>query len=458
MQLSARLTATALLLSLLAMGQGCGRAPASESLTKPVTLTIWRTFEDEDVLRDTMTAYSTLHPNVSFDYRQVRSEEYKQALLRAFAEGTGPDIFSIHNSWLGEYQSLMAPLPKTLKIPYTETKGTIKKEKVTTVRDEPTITLRQLKSEFVDVVTDDVVRSYQATTNSEAQDRIFGLPLSVDTLALFYNKDLLNAAGIAEPPKTWDEFLADVIKMSSVGPNDQIIQSGAAIGTSRNVERAVDILSLLMLQTGTQMTSDRGRAAFSQAIGDRSIPGAEAIRFYTNFASPLTQAYSWNAAQPSSFEAFASGKTAFFFGYSYHAPLIRNRAQKLRFGISEAPQTTGGRVINYANYWVESISKASKNQTWAWDFVQFAAKPEQAQKYLDSAKKPPARRAMISKQLENEDLAPFANQVLTAKSWYHGNDAGVMEQAILDAIDSVLSGTEAENALRTAENKVNQTL
>ena len=457
MRTSTRLMATALLFSLIVMGQGCGK-PAAESANKPITLTIWRTFENEDVLRDLMTAYSTLHPNVSFDYRQKRSDEYKQSLLRAFAEGTGPDIFSIHNSWIGEYESLMAPMPKTLKIPYTETKGTIKKEKVTTIRNEPTITLRQLKSEFVDVVTDDVVRSYQATTNDEAQDRIFALPLSVDTLALFYNKDLLNAAGIAEPPKTWDEFMADAIKMSSVGTGDEIVQSGAAMGASRNVERAVDILSLLMLQTGTRMTDDRGRAAFSQAIEDRSLPGAEAIRFYTNFASPLPQAYSWNASQPSSFEAFASGKAAFFFGYSYHTPLIRNRAPKLRFGITQAPQTTGGKVVNYANYWVEGVSKASKNQTWAWDFVQFAAKPEQAKKYLDVAGKPPARRAMIGAQLENENLAPFASQVLTAKSWYHGNDAGVMEQALLDAIDSVLSGIETENALRIAENKVNQTL
>lgn len=457
MRMSTRLAATALLFSLLVIGQGCTKS-SNKGLTEPVTLTIWRTFENENVLREIMGAYSTLHPNVSFEYRQMRSDEYKQSLLRAFAEGAGPDIFSIHNSWIGEYQSLMAPLPKTLKIPYTVTKGTIKKEKVTTVRDEPTITLRQLKSEFVDVVMDDVVRSYQTTTNSEAQDRIFALPLSVDTLALFYNKDLLNAAGIAEPPKTWDEFLADVIKMSSIGPNDQIIQSGAAIGTSRNVERAVDIVSLLMLQTGTRMTDDRGRAAFSQAIEDRSIPGADAIRFYTNFASPLTQAYSWNASQSSSFEAFASGKTAFFFGYSYHTPLIRNRASKLRFGITQAPQTTGGKVINYANYWVEGVSKASKNQTWAWDFIQFATKQEQVKKYLDTAKKPPARRAMIASQLENEDLAPFANQVLTAKGWYHGDNAGVMEQAMLDAIDAVLRGIEAENALRTAENKVNQTL
>ena len=127
MRTSTRLMATALLFSLIVMGQGCGK-PAAESANKPITLTIWRTFENEDVLRDLMTAYSTLHPNVSFDYRQKRSDEYKQSLLRAFAEGTGPDIFSIHNSWIGEYESLMAPMPKTLKIPYTETKGTIKKE------------------------------------------------------------------------------------------------------------------------------------------------------------------------------------------------------------------------------------------------------------------------------------------------------------------------------------------
>ena len=108
-------------------------------------------------MKDIMNNYRIIHPNVSFEYRQMRIDEYKNELLRAFAEGTGPDIFSIHNTWLGEFKSLIGPLPSSLTIPYTEIKGTIKQEKIVTLREEPSITPAQVRRDFVDVVAQDTV-------------------------------------------------------------------------------------------------------------------------------------------------------------------------------------------------------------------------------------------------------------------------------------------------------------
>jgi ABC-type glycerol-3-phosphate transport system substrate-binding protein len=223
------------------------------------------------------------------------------------------------------------------------------------------------------------------------------------------------------------------------------------------VERAFDILSLLMMQNGTQMTDSRGSATFAAELEDKSVPGADAVRFYADFANPLKAVYSWNAEQPSSFDAFASGKTAMFLGYSYHLPLIRSRAPKLNFAVAPAPQISEGRTVNYANYWVETVSKSTENVDWAWDFVQFAAEAEQVTNYLSAAGKPTALRSLINAQLEDDDLAVFAGQLLTAKSWYLGNDASVAESAFLELIDSALAGGEPERGVRDAQNKVNQT-
>jgi multiple sugar transport system substrate-binding protein len=449
----------AILALLVTTGQGCGGPSAAElEATKPVKLVIWRVFDEDDTFREILTAYRELHKNVSFEYRTLRYDEYEEELLHALAEGTGPDIFSIHNTWLGEYEPLILPLPKTLTIPYTEVRGTIKKETVVTLKEEPSLSLRQLKSDFVDAVSGDVVRPYQPNPKIEAEERIFGIPLSVDTLALFYNKDLLNAAGIAEAPKTWTQFQDDVAKLTTISQNDVITQSGAAIGTSRNVERAFDILSLLMMQNGTPMTDDLGRATFAGELEDNTLPGADAVRFYSDFANPLKAVYTWNAGQPSSFDAFTSGKTAMFLGYSYHVPLIRARSPKLNFGIAPVPQISEGRTVNYANYWVETVSKATESEDWAWDFVQFAADPDRVGSYLTAAGKPTALRALINTQLESEDLGVFVSQVLTAKSWYKGDDASVAEAALLDLIDATLQGGELEKIIRDAQNKVNQTL
>jgi ABC-type glycerol-3-phosphate transport system substrate-binding protein len=456
MKMPKRTFAAITLAAIILAGAGCGSPTVPPP--KPVTLTIWRTFDSQDTLRPIMTAYQQIHKNVSFDYHEIRPEEYKADLLRAFAEGTGPDIFSVHNTAMGEYRSLIAPLPKTLSIPYTEVRGTIKKETVTTVKTQATLPILQLERDYVDAVASDAEAPYQANAKAAPETRIWGLPLSMDTLALYYNKDLLNAAGIAEPPATWDQFQTMVTKLTSVGANNVLVQSGAAIGTSRNVERAFDVLSLLMMQNGTAMADSRGNPTFAARLDDGSSPGALATVFYTDFANPLKETYTWNASQPPSFDAFVAGKTAFFFGYSYHLASIRARAPKLRFGIAPVPQIAGSKVVNYANYWLETVSKSSKNQDWAWDFLQFATSADQVKTYLAAAKKPTARRALIETQITDIDLAPFAGQILTAKSWYKGNDSAVTEAAFLQLIDDALAGLKLDEAIRNAQNKVSQTL
>lgn len=440
------------------LGAGCGGPSTAQiAASKPVKLVIWRVFDNETSSQPLMSAYQKLHPNVSFEYRELRSDSFKNELLRALAEGNGPDIFSLNNAWLGEYQSLISPLPASLKIPYSEVRGTIKKEVVYTVKEQPTISLRALKTEFVDVVALDVLRPHQENAKAPITERIFGLPLAVDTLALYYNKDLLNAAGFPEPPKTWTEFQEQTTKLTRVGANNEILQSGAALGTSKNVERSSDILSLLMMQNGTQMTDERGVATFAVQNQDREIVGLDAVNFYADFANPTKQVYSWNSKQPNSFDAFTAGKTAFFFGYSYHASLIRAAAPKLPFAISNVPQIEGGKNVNYANYWFETVSKASKNPDFAWDFIQFETSAEQAPEYLKIARKPTARRALINAQMQDEDLSIFASQLLTAKSWYKGKNAVVAENALLDLINAILAGTDPQQSIQEAENKVNQT-
>ena len=447
-----------LMIPLLILGAGCGGSSAAEVLaSKPVKITIWRVFDDSDTFQSIMSAYQSIHPNVSFIYRELRFDEYEDELIRAFAEGEGPDVFSLHNTWLGEYESLIAPLPDSLSIAYAEVRGTIKKETVYTIKEEPTLSERALKADFVDVVAQDVLRSYKPSAKAKAEDRIFALPLSVDTLAMYYNKDLLDAAGIAEPPSTWTEFQDAVTLLTKIGSNDQILQSGGAIGTSQNVERAFDILSLLMMQNGTQMTDSVNRPTFANETDTGYLAG-EAARFYTDFANPLKAVYTWNAEQPDSFDAFVNGNTAFFFGYSYHNAFIKTANSKLDFSITPAPQIDGGKTVNYANYWVETVAKSSEAGDWAWDFIQFAAEEEHVDSYLAASNKPTALRGLISTQLEDEVLSIFSGQTLTADSWYKGSDAQVAEEAFLTLIDGILAGEELEVVLKAAQNKVSQSL
>jgi multiple sugar transport system substrate-binding protein len=47
--------------------------------------------------------------------------------------------------------------------------------------------------------------------------KFYGMPDLSSARALLYNKDLFTQAGIAKPPTTWDEFLADATKIQALG-------------------------------------------------------------------------------------------------------------------------------------------------------------------------------------------------------------------------------------------------
>ena len=445
---------------LLTLGAGCFGGGGSSSGPQKVTLSYWRVFDDEDAFDEIIASYRAMHPNVDIEYRKLRADEYEEELVRAIAEGEGPDIFSVHNTKIGEFKDLLLPMPSSVNVTYLETRGTLRKETVAVSREEPTLSQKRLKEQFVDVVPADVIRLYQPDPDEPAVERVYGLPLAVDTLTLFYNKDLLNAAGIAEPPVTWEDFQAAVKQMTVYDATGAVTQSAAAMGTTENVERSADILSLLMLQNGTVMTDARGNVSFAAIPAGTPkgyYPSVDAAQFYTDFANPIKDTYTWNETFPSSFEAFANGQTAFFLGYSYHVPLLRAAAPKLNFALSKVPQITGAKQVNYANYWVEGVSKATNYPDYAWDFVEFAASAEQASKYLNEARKPTALRGLINTQLNDEELGVFAEQVLTAQTWYKGRDADAMETALNDFADSVLAGEDPVESVEQAARIVAQT-
>lgn len=429
---------------------------------KPVQLTYWRVFDDSDAFGDLIAEYNKQHPNVNVTYRKLRYDEFEKVLLDALAEDRGPDIFSIHNTWIGGWQSKLLPQPATITVPVTSVKGTIKKERVSELISRPGMSLRELKSKFVDQVAEDAVLKDIDPQTGAQTDKIYGLPLFMDTLALYYNKELLNAAGIPEPAKDWQTLQEHVKKMTKQDSAGNITQSGAALGAAKNIDRATDILSVLMMQNGAKMAN--GAATFNITPpgleGRTNPPGMEALIFYTDFASPQKEVYTWNENMPGSLDAFIQGRAAYFLGYNYHLPTIKARAPKLAFGIAKLPQILGNPEINFANYWVEVVSRKTKNPNESWDFLQFIAASEQnAQKFLDRTGKPTALRGLIKKQSEDIDLYAFVSQILTAKSWYHGRNALAAEQAMRDLITDVLTGNRTlPEAMNIAVSKVNQTL
>jgi len=422
-----------LLITIFILGSGFGCKTAdkeTQSALKPITLNYWRVFDGQDAFDEIIKKYTALHPNVTIKYRKLRYEEYESELLNALAEDRGPDIFSIHNTWMKKYESKLAPLPETTTMAYQITEGTIKKETVQKLQTNRSLTSKELRDNFVDVVSGDVILG---------DGKIYGLPLSVDTLAMYYNKDLFNNAGISDVPAYWNqEFIQVVKKLTLQNSQKEIIQSGVALGGAKNIKRYSDILAVLMMQSGATMMNDRGQILFNTSPINNSnyLPGIDALRFYTDFANPSKESYSWNERSANSLEMFMNGTLAIMFSYSYDLATIKAQSPKLNFSIAKLPQIEGAPPtnINFANYWIEVVSKKSAYTNEAWDFIQFITKAEQAQSYLSKSKKPTALRSLVAEQKKSDELGIFADQVLTAKSWYKGKNVQAAEEAISEMI------------------------
>ncbi|MBU0722052.1 extracellular solute-binding protein [Patescibacteria group bacterium] len=454
-----------LFIFLLTSGFGCKLVDQqTQDAMKPITLTYWRVYDGQDAFEEILAAYKKLHPFITINYRKLRYSEYENELINALAEDRGPDIFSIHNTWTKKYLNKITPMPATITMAYPVIRGTIKKEVIPELRTAKSLDLNSLKNNFVDAVYQDVVIPTLDEKTKQYKQKVYGLPLSVDTLAMYYNKDLFNNAGVAEPPVYWNNiFQQDVKKMTKQNDKGEIIQSGASLGGANNIERYSDILSVLMMQNGSVMMDDSDQVLFNRtpaAFKDQKYnPGLEALRFYTDFNNPSKEVYAWNKNLDNSLNMFTQGKLGIMFGYAYHLPIIKAQAPKLNFSIAKLPQIEGNTPINFANYWIETVSNKSKHTDESWDFIQFETQADQVKTYLAKAKKPTALRALVNEQINDLDISVFAEQVLTAKSWYKGADSNAMEKIFADMIDTViLSQDKIENVINLTANKVQQTV
>ncbi len=407
--------------SLVLLSAGCNNGnPKAEK----VTIKIWKPFVDSDKMNVIIQAYRKIHPNVSIEYTKKNIETYQPDLLNALAAGTGPDIFSINNTWLPQYLDKVVAAPADL------------------------YTTKDYREQFVDVVANDFIRD----------NKIYGTALWVDSLGLYYNKDLLGTAGIATPPKTWDQLARDVRRIKTQDSSGYFTRSGVAMGNVVNVNRPQDIVYLLMLQAGTIPWSQDGRtpqfANNVQRTGQSASPGAEGLDFYTSFANPIRDNYNWNEDNDYSIDAFANGRAAYLYGYSYTRTQIDAKAANLNYDVTNVPQFDLSQPsVNYATYYAEVVSKQSEQQKVAWDFLKFSTSKAALDLYYAQDKQPSSRRDLISMQTSDEDIGIFAHANLTAKSMLKYDEArfdAIMAEVINNVI---LAGQTAQEALSRAQSQ-----
>lgn len=371
-----------------------GKKPITQT---PTTITIVGTDDDPLIWQSLIRDFQKLYPYITVTYTRENDAGYDQLLLNQLAEGRAPDIFILHNTFLTKY---------TYK-----------------VSGVPGYTAQSFQNTFVDGLADDLILS---------NGFILGLPLYLDTPALFYNKDFFNSQGIVDPPKNWQEFTDFVQRFTQTSAENTIQKSVVGLGDFVSVENAFEIISSLMFQQGEPIIS-RHNQILSLGKGVEN-----SITFYTSFDDERSQNYTWNPRMGNSLQAFAEEKTPLFIGFAADIPRIRAANTNLNFGISPFPQIKNSPKSSlYGRYAIPAVSAQSRNKAAAWQFINFLTSAQGAAKYSKLTNLPPARRDLINSP-PSQELGVFSRQSLIAQSWATPDDA-YTKSLFQNAIESVLS-------------------
>jgi multiple sugar transport system substrate-binding protein len=407
---------------------GNGQDPPSQN--QQVILEYWGLWESQAVMQPLIDEYESENPNVKIIYTQKEAfSQYETTLftrLQQSMEGgsPAPDIFRINNTWLNLFQPYLSTVPATVMTP----------------------------AEYADTFYPTAVNDFTGTDMN-----LYAIPLEIDGLALFYNKEMLSEIGLSSPPTDWDSLIEASIALTRTDADGRITRAGVGMGGSTNVMHSADILSLLFLQNGVTINRN-----YNKEVDLSSQKAIDAMTFYVSFAKDHRV---WNNDLRTDLEMFYRGELAMMFGPSWRAFDIINSNPTIEFGIAPTPTLVGDEVY-YSMYWAEAVARSSPNSVEAWKFIKYLTEQQQQRDFFNNSMtiggrafgEPYARKDMSSELINNVYAGSIIKMAPNMKAWKMGEQTYIETQLRTAIHDVVVNEKEPQNALKQAQDAINAKL
>lgn len=327
-------------ISLCACGESSKKSQeTSADTSKKVTLTfqIWDTYQQKG-MEDLANAYHELHPNVTVDVQTVSWDEYWTKLEATANSNSLPDVFWMHTNEFSRYAE--AGLLADMTDLYSD------------VEDD------YYNKHFADGLVDNI--TYES--------KIYGVPKDFDTIALIYNKDIFDKAGVKYPDSTWTW---ETLKTSA----DTICKNTGKFGFLAPLEDQAGYLNLIYQAGGYLINEDKTASGLSQ---DGTVKGLEEwISWQTD--------YDWGADQAALSEndykeMFMSGNAGMCYIGSWMISTFFNDYKDVNWDLAELPKCDSpvegdGRATMYNGLSYVTPAKG-KNVEVAKDFIKYMGSEE----------------------------------------------------------------------------------
>ncbi|GLW54564.1 ABC transporter substrate-binding protein [Kitasatospora phosalacinea] len=407
-RISAALALTAAIVLTASACGGGGSGGGSNS--SPKTLTYWASNQgsslenDKQVLEPELKKFEA-QTGIKVNLEVIPWSDLLNRILAATASGQGPDVLNIGNTWSASLQATGALLPF----------------------DQATFDKIGGKDRFLE--------SAIASAGAKGKDPA-AVPLYSMAYGLYYNKKLFQAAGIANPPATWEELVEDGKKLTSGDKYGIAIEGG-------NVSENVHNVFTLGMQHGTGFFDASGKPAFD------SPEAVAAVKQYVDFIANDKIAAPGNAeyAANQSVTDFATGKAAMLMWQSAGANLKSHGMNPDDYGVVPVPAPAGATGDKATTSMVAGINMAvfknTKNLDGALNFVKFMTSDEE-QKTLNGT-----YGSLPSVKAAQSDAA-FATPELQTLAGVLQKSAAPLPQVPTESQFETLIGTAVKNLLASA--------
>jgi multiple sugar transport system substrate-binding protein len=377
----------------------CGNSGEARINTHgPITLTAWDYYigGSVDVLLQRYENFTKLHPGIKIQRTYVPYPRMNQKVMLGAAAGTLPDLLLIDS----------------LSHPTYSANGTL-----------VDLTERIKAWGQIDHYFPSILQS------SSWQGKNYGLPNNSNCLALYYNADMLEQAGV-QPPTTWDELRSASKRLTKNGVY------GFATAAANTMEGTFEFLPFLR-QAGADWDTLDSPAA------------RQALQFLVDLitdGSLSKEVVDWE--QTNSIEQFISGSAAMVQNGTWQLPTLKEKAQ-FKWGVVALPKGQTNATSLGGENW--TIPKTSKQVDAAWEFIQFTQDPQNYKRYLTAAGGLPSRMDVAQDATWQKDpvLSVFVNEFPFARTVGGGPNASQISTLFVPALQSALTGqVSAADALK----------
>ncbi|MDU4934838.1 MAG: sugar ABC transporter substrate-binding protein [Peptostreptococcaceae bacterium] len=332
--------------------------------------------------------------------------EYENKINSAATSGDLPDVISMDGPTVANYadSGIVVPIDQYIS-------------------DEE-------KSDFVDSVIT------QGTYNGE----LYALGTAESSVLLFYNKKMLDEAGITPPTSleeawTWEDVYEAAKKLTKDGVYG--INMEWDLG-----EGQIYGFAPIIWSAGTEIISEDGKTADGYLNSPEAV---EALTYYQKFA---TEGLMNLQALPNEFE---EGKAAMYLVGSWEFATLESNYPDLEYGATYYPASVKtNKVVSPSGDWCWGVTSGSENEEAAAELVKFLTNEDSVKEFSKASGKPGARKSVIESTEEYNELPKsiLKDQVLnTAHPRPLTTSYPVLSKEFSSAMQDIRTGADVKTAL-----------